>query len=122
MPYLSFFISVVSQPAISFSEVIKDMHPTLGVTGLQYNGGGRVHLSADPATVEDVEDQHAKEEDGPDNAHVPGELVLGAAEQVEGIEGGGLGRSGGCFLGLALHMIHKSYSDWRYALMLFRLL
>lgn len=121
MLYLSFFISVVSQPAISFSEVIKDMHPPLGVTGLQYDGGGRVHFSADPATVEDVEDQHAKEEDGTNNAHIPGQLVLGAAKQVEGIEGGGLRRSGGCLLGLALHITHKSFLDWHHGL-LFRLL
>ena len=87
LAYLSFFISVVSQPAISFSEVIKDMHPALGVAGLQHNGGGRVHLSADPATVEDVEDQHAKEEDGTHDSYVPGKLVLGAAKEVEGIEG-----------------------------------
>ncbi len=80
-------MSVMPEPAIGLSEVIKDVHTPLRAARLQHNGGRRVHLRTHPAAVEDVEDQHAKEEEGPNDAHIPGELVLGATKQVEGVEG-----------------------------------
>ena len=81
--YLGFFMSVVTKPAIGFAEVIKDVHPPLGAAGLQHNGGGRVHLSADPAAVEDVEDHHAEEEQGSYKAHIPRQLLSAVAEHVK---------------------------------------
>ena len=80
-------MGVMPEPAIGFSEIIEDVHTALRAARLQHNGGRRVHLRTHPAAVEDVEDQHAKEEEGTNDAHVPGELVLGATKEVEGVEG-----------------------------------
>lgn len=91
--YLCLFISVVSQPAIGFSEVIKYMDPPLGGPGLQHNGGGRVHLRTDPTAVEHIENQHAEEEQGTNNADISGKLLLGVAKKVEGVEWRSLWRS-----------------------------
>lgn len=99
--YLGLLISVVPQPAIGFSEVIKHMDPPLGGAGLQHDGGGGVHLCADPAAMEDVEDQHAEEEHRANDANISGQLLLGVAEEVESVE-----RRGFCaFVGGVLHPI-----------------
>ncbi len=78
--HLCLFISVMPEPAIGFSEVIKDVHTSLRAARLQHNGGRRVHLCTHPAAVEDVEDQHAKKEEGTDDAHIPGQLMLSATK------------------------------------------
>ena len=69
------------------------MDTPLRGSGLQHNGGGRVHLCADPAAVKHIEHQHAEEEQGANNADISGKLLLGTAEEVEGVEWRGLRRS-----------------------------
>ena len=86
--YLGFLIGVVAQPAVGLPEVVKDMQSSIGGTGLEDDGGCRVHLCADPAAVEDVEDHHAEEEEGANQAHVPRKLLLVAPKQVEDAQNG----------------------------------
>ena len=91
--YLCLFVCVVSEPAVGFSKVIKHMDTPLGASGLQHNGGGRIHFCTDPAAVEDIEHQHAEEEEGANDADISGELLLGIAKEVETVEWRGLGGS-----------------------------
>ena len=44
LAYLGFFMCIVSQPAIGFPEIIKDVHAPLRAAGLQHNGGSRIHF------------------------------------------------------------------------------
>lgn len=69
--YLCFFMGVVAQPAVGFSEVVKDMHAPLWAAGLQHYGWRRVHLGTHPAAVEDIEHHHAEQEHGAHQTDIP---------------------------------------------------